>query len=118
VLNVDIAPTILALAGCPAPSVMQGADFSPLVRGERPAAWRADFFYEHPQGGDADFIPASEALVTKDLKYILWPGRQYEELFDLRKDPLEEHNVVKEPAYLADLERLRRRFARLKRDAG
>jgi len=118
VLNVDIAPTILALAGCPAPSVMQGADFSPLLRGERPAAWRTDFFYEHPQGGDADFIPASEALVTQDLKYILWPGRQYEELFDLRKDPLEEHNVVKEPAYLADLERLRMRFARLKQAAG
>jgi len=98
--------------------VMQGADFSLLLRGEHPAAWRTDFFYEHPQGGDADFIPASEALVTQDFKYILWPSRQYEELFDLRKDPLEEHNVVKEPAYLADLERLRRRFARLKQAAG
>jgi len=113
VLNVDIAPTFLKLAGCPVPRGMQGHDFSPLLRGERPGDWRRDFYYEHPI--PIAGIEPSEALVARDLKYVLWSKRNYEELFDLRQDPQEERNVAADPEYRQRLTMMRRRFEERKR---
>jgi len=58
--------------------------------------WRTEFFYHHPMHTDRDFIPASEALVRKDYKYMYWPDFDYEELFDLRNDPGEVHDLLKQ----------------------
>ncbi len=117
VLNADLAPTILGFAGIAAPSGMQGRDFSPLYLSPSKPAWRDEFFYEHATIRNTDFIPASEALVRKEIKYIIWPDFSYEELFDLRRDPRETHNLVKDQAYAERLSRMRRRFAELKAQA-
>ena len=117
VLNVDLAPTILTAAGVGVPETMQGRDFSPLYlaagRTPRPA-WRQEFFYEHATIKNIDFIPSSEALVRKDMKYIWWPDFNHEELFDLRNDPHEANNLAADPSQKATLEDLRARFKALK----
>ncbi|MEZ0387185.1 MAG: sulfatase-like hydrolase/transferase, partial [Verrucomicrobium sp.] len=66
VLNVDLAPTILAATGTTAPTTMQGKDFAPLYLAETLPAWRQQFFYEHATLRSLDFIPASQALVRKN----------------------------------------------------
>ncbi len=113
-LNVDLAPTILAATGTPAPARMQGRDFSPLYLTATPPAWRDEFFYEHATVRNINFIPSSEALVRRDVKYIWWPDFKHEELFDLRADPLEENNLAADPARATQLATLRTRFAELK----
>ncbi len=113
-LNVDLAPTILAAAGLPAPARMQGRDFATLYLAARSPAWRTEFFYEHATIKNIRFIPSSEALVRKDVKYVYWPDFKHEELFDLRADPLEENNLVHDPARAEQLVSLRARFAELK----
>jgi arylsulfatase A-like enzyme len=55
--------------------------------------------------------------VRKDMKYIWWPEFEYEELFDLRRDPHEQHNVAGDPHYAETLARLRTRFKQLKAEA-
>lgn len=117
VLNVDLAPTLLGAAGVAAPVRMQGRDVAPLYLAEQKPAWRAEFFYEHATIRSRDFIPASEALVRKDFKYLLWPEFKHEELFDLKADPREERNRAGDPAYAATLAALRTRFAELKTQA-
>ncbi len=117
VLNVDLAPAILAFASLAAPAGMQGRDFAPLYLAAEKPAWRQEFLYEHPTIRDVDFIPSSEALVRKDLKYIYWPDFKFEELFDLEHDPFEEHNLAQEPAYSKRLPPLRTRLAELKAQA-
>jgi arylsulfatase len=117
VLNVDIAPTLLQAAGISAPAQMQGRDFSPLYLQDEAPKWRDEFFYEHAIIRNVDFIPASEALVRKDVKYFFWPDHNYEELFDLRADPLEENNVVRDPSYADRLAEMRKRFKELKEQA-
>ena len=117
VLNVDLAPTILSFAGVAIPTGVQGRDFAPLYLAANKPAWRQEFFYEHATIRNTDFIPSSEALVRKDLKYIYWPDFKYEELFDLKRDPLEEHNLAQNAAYSTTLKRLRARFAELKAKA-
>jgi arylsulfatase len=117
VLNTDLAPTLLAWAGIEAPEGMQGADIAPLYLRDRKAGWRDEFFYEHATIRSVDFIPASEALVRKDVKYIYWPDFEYEELFDLRQDPTEDRNLAGDEAYADRLRELRARFAALKAEA-
>jgi len=46
VLNIDIAPTILELAGVDVPLQMQGRSLAPLMAG-RKVKWRTDWLYEH-----------------------------------------------------------------------
>ena len=111
-LNVDLAPTILAATGLAAPATMQGRDITPLYLAAQKPDWRTEFFYEHAIIKNSDFIPASEALVRKDTKFLLWPDFAFEELFDLRDDPTETKNVVAERKALAA--EMRVRFGELK----
>jgi arylsulfatase len=108
-LNIDIAPGIIAAAGIAAPAEMQGSDFSALYY-DKKTPWRTDYFYEHPVVIDVKRIPSSKAIVTRDMKYILWPDYQVEEFFDLKKDPLEKANRSTDPAYTGKIESLRERF--------
>jgi arylsulfatase A-like enzyme len=117
VLSVDLAPFMLKAAGISPPPTMQGRDFAPLYLADKKPDWRTEFYYEHPTIGNKNRIPRSEALVRKDMKYIWWPEFEYEELFDLKRDALEQSNLVRDPAYQEELERLRQRFKELKAQA-
>ena len=117
VLNIDLAPTIIAAAGEPIPSAMQGSDFSTLYLDEKAPAWRQDFYYEHPTIGKSSFIPSSEALVTHTRKYIFWPEYQYEEYFNLKKDPYEEHNNIRNKKDQKTIQMMKKRFVELKEKA-
>jgi len=110
VLNADLAPTILAAARAAAPPRMQGADFAPLYLSERKPAWRDEFYYEHAIVRSKEFIPASEAVVRRDAKYLNWPDFAHEELFDLAADPQEERNLAADPARAAQKAELRRKL--------
>ncbi len=106
-LNVDLAPTMLALAGVPAPAAMQGRSLQPLLEGAVPKDWRTEFFYEHHSVKDR--IPPSEAVRTQRWKYIRWmePNPLVEELYDLQADPLEQRNLAADPSHAATLQELR-----------
>ena len=113
-LNVDLAPTILAVTGIKAPATMQGRDLAPLYLAAEKPAWRTEFFYEHAIIKSKDFIPASEALVRKDWKYFYWPDFGLEQLFHVAADPFEENDVAHDPTQAARLAEMRTRFAELK----
>lgn len=113
-LSVDLAPTILNAAGITVPEGMQGADLAPLYLSESSPDWRTDFFYEHPTIRSKDFIPASEALVQRDWKYLYWPEFDREQLFDLANDPQEENDLINESAHADRLTTMRTRFSALK----
>lgn len=129
VLNVDLAATILSFAGIDRPARMQGRDFSVLYLDAQPAAsrelpadarppaWREEFFYEHATIRDASFIPASQALVRKDWKYIYWPDFDREQLFDLKNDPHEEHDLAGDETHAKMLARLREAYQRARGNA-
>jgi arylsulfatase len=93
---------------------MQGRDMSPLYLANDAPAWRDEYFYEHPMLTSREFIPASEAVVTRDWKYILWPDWGVEQLFDLAHDPREERDLARDPAQADCLSAMRARLAELR----
>jgi len=114
VLNIDVAPAIVAAAGQTVPEGMQGEDFSKLYLSEKPVTWRKDFYYEHPVVTNESRIPTSEALVTHSEKYIWWPHYEYEEYFDLISDPFEKNNNISDPENSNKVQIMKKRFQELK----
>lgn len=117
-LNIDLAPTMLSLAGVPAPVTMQGRDLSQLWSGRSlPMPWRTDFLYEHYLAGLPKysneferFIPSSEGLRNERYTYLRYPRQagENEQLFDRIADGNELKNIIHAaPAQVVD--RLRRR---------
>ena len=92
-LNIDVAPTLLNLAGIAVPSSMQGQSLLPLMKADK-VPWRDEWYYshlfEHPQ------IPKSEGIRTDRWKYFRFldidPKAEY--LYDLKSDPLEKQNLI------------------------
>ncbi len=109
-LNIDIAPTILGLAGVRAPETMQGLDLINLVEGEIPE--RKEFFYEHDYLGGTK-IPKSEGVVSREFKYLKYTEHNYEEFFDLRKDPNEMHNLINDSKYKIIIDQYRLKYEQL-----
>lgn len=115
VLSIDVAPTLLELAGLRPPTAMQGRSLLPLLA--RPnRAWRDSFYYQHQFSNPTDprrRIVPSEGLRTRDWKYIRYPEQSpvVEQLFDLKRDPLELRDLAADPAHRRQLERLRQQWA-------
>jgi N-acetylglucosamine-6-sulfatase len=102
VLNIDLAPTFLDLAGLPANSAMNGVSFKKLAMGSKPADWRTSFLaYYRKELGDT---PTCCAVRTETSKLIYYHGKpDFTEAYDLANDPYELHNLVNNNAFIAPL---------------
>ena len=100
-LNIDLAPTLLDLAGVPVPDSMQGTSWRPLLEADagKAANWRKSFFYEYFFENNYTQIPTVLAVRTEKAKLIKYPGHDdWTELFDLANDPYETKNLATDPA--------------------
>lgn len=140
--TLDVAPTLLELAGIPCPETFQGVSLLPVLRNPRAAVrdyvfaeqnWhnfaahvrmvrQGGFVYirnawpERPLPGASDtyYTPSAEALkalrstgrLTAIQADIFLAPRPAEELYDLSRDPWQQHNlalVAEPPSELAAL---------------
>ncbi len=110
VLSIDLAPTLLSLAGLVPPESMQGRNMMPIVKRE-PVVWRQHFYYEHTYQTEPPRspIPKNEGIRMTRWKYIRYPEATpvYEQLFDLESDPLEQTNLALVAEYGTRLAELR-----------
>ncbi len=68
VLNVDLAPTFLDLAGLKIPAEMQGKSWQGIAAGKTADSWRTAFFAEYyKELGD---VPTCYAIRTKTHKLV------------------------------------------------
>ncbi len=118
VLNIDMAPTILDLAGVRPPSSMQGMSFKPLLAGQKPV-WRTSFLYEYFKEGWLPRIPTMVGVRTETWKYVTYPELEdLDELYDLTKDPIEMHNLATGPAAKGQLTKMKAELHRLIKETG
>ena len=108
-INVDIAPTLLELAGVEAPDYYQGVSFAGSLKTEKTENWRDAIFYEYfvddayPYAGPTMTVIRTDRykLVDSDLE------NDIDELYDLEKDPGEMDNLIGRPEYRELENRLR-----------
>lgn len=106
---VDLYPTLLELAGVPLPDLafcreLDGSSLVELLRGVDAAAdLRQPVVIE--SNGEGTISPIRTVVVER-MKYIAVHG-QREQLYDLRSDPDEWHDVSSDTGYEDVLERLR-----------
>ena len=151
VQTIDIAPTMLSLAGLDIPKSMQGKDLSAILNGEvKPIR---EYIFTENLWSTHFGNPRIEAVQDKEWKYIRYyrndnlsfreklrvaeeigiPARSlqavtdydllvyrhyiesslneepavFEELFNLKEDPRETTNLIDDPAFAAELQRMR-----------
>ena len=125
VLNVDIAPTVLELAGVRAPEFIHGRSLVPLLKGEQINDWRKDWLYEYYEYPQWEHVRPHRGVRTGRYKLIhyyklaAFPDEPEEfELYDLQKDPGELDNLYGKPGYLALTHQLFVRIGELRKETG
>ena len=101
-LNLDIAPTILDIAGIEIPEIMQGKSLLGLITEEEVTNWRKSFFYQYnhdPEFPDANVRPCIALRHENGLKLIIYEEDSlyegdWRELYDLENDPYEINNLA------------------------
>ena len=93
--NIDIAPTILELAGVNKPLIMDGSSFAPLLYGQQ-TVWRDTIFYEYFWERAFPQTPTTHAVRNNRYKFIRYHGIwDLNELYDLQEDPEEMNNLIR-----------------------
>ncbi len=115
-LNVDFAPTFLDVAGLPPSADMQGRSLLPVLRGRTPADWRTSMYYRYYHDPGHHNTRAHYGVRTPTHKLIFFWKKNQWELFDLRNDPHELHNLYDEPGQQALIAQLKGELARLRRE--
>jgi N-acetylglucosamine-6-sulfatase len=101
VANLDIAPTVLAAAGLQPPANMVGASMLPLAE-QKTVPWRTELLYEYYWERNFPQTPTTFALRGDQYKFIRYYGRwDIDELYDLKADPMEMHNLTDQPEFTA-----------------
>lgn len=138
VLNIDIAPTLLDFAGLDVPGQMQGRSLRRLLEGSPPDDWRDSILYSYYENSWAFREMAREQMTDPSFQY--WTAHRvgphrgvrtdryklieyygegdYWELFDLRDDPDELHNLYAEPGHAALVQELQAELVRLREHYG
>jgi arylsulfatase A-like enzyme len=137
--SVDMAPTILSLAGIEPPKIMQGRDFSGILNQTQDrSAWRDAVLIENlflvsmfKAKNKPDALEINQNLIDRNesyrsrgvrtdrYKYFVYYEHTppIEELYDVDKDPLEQNNLAGSPEHASLLKKLRKRTEELAAEA-
>ena len=100
IMNVDLAPTFLQIAGISKPAQMQGYSFAELLAGKSTGWKRSNVYYEYYWEAAFPQTPTTFAIRSDRYKYIYYNGVwDINELFDLQADPYEMNNLVRDTSY-------------------
>jgi arylsulfatase A-like enzyme len=108
--NIDIAPTVMDIAGLKIPDRMDGQSFLPVLQGKK-ISWRDSAFYEYYWERNFPHTPTTHGVRTNRYKYIHYHGIwDIDELYDLKNDPEEMTNLIDSPEHQDLIKQLNNRM--------
>lgn len=116
VLNIDIAATILDIAGISIPQTYQGKSLLPILNNEEIEPWRERFLIEHRMGHEK--IPKYVGIREERYVYANYYEQEpaYEYLHDLQNDPNQLINLSNNPDYQEILQSMRKKCESFEND--
>ncbi|GGK27457.1 N-acetylglucosamine-6-sulfatase [Yeosuana aromativorans] len=119
ITNIDMAPTVLDMAGVTIPSDVQGRSFFNNLKGHTPKNWRQSMYYHYYEYPQWHHVQPHYGIRTNRYKLIhfyydvdLW------ELYDLKNDPEELNNLIDSKKYASIVEKLKKDLNELKTGYG
>ena len=114
VSNLDFAQTFLEIAGAAQPADMQGASLVPILKGKRPADWRNSHYYHYYEFPGWHMVQRHEGVYDGRFKLINFYDVGEWELYDMKSDPKELTNQVRNPEFVGEVKRLKAELAKLR----
>ncbi|WP_164103092.1 sulfatase family protein [Candidatus Laterigemmans baculatus] len=118
--NVDVAPTLLELAGVEPPATMHGRSVRGMLAGDGvPEDWREELLYEYYWEWNFPQTPTMFALRGPRFKLIQYYGIwDRDEFYDLAHDPQESRNLIDEPQHEQRIAAMRARVHKRVQESG
>lgn len=113
VSNVDYPPTFLEMAGTQFTNPIDGESLVSLLKNKN-ANWKEEQFCE-THGHFTTIV--GRAIITERYKYIYNEGYM-NELYDLKEDPFELYNLIKEPDHQEILDEMKARLQKWREKTG
>lgn len=121
VMNIDMTPTWLDLAGGSMPDdhMVDGRSFLPLLAGETVDDWRSTFVYQYFWEHSFPQTPTTYAIRGDRYKYIYYHGVwDKNEFYDLETDPNEMYNLINAPEHQEKIQAMREQMFNIFEDNG
>lgn len=113
VQNIDYAPTFLDIAGVPIPDSMQGLSLRNMITKNRSLDRKSLYYHFYEYQADHTVLQHL-GVRTSTHKLIYFYTVNEWQLFDLKKDPSEQHNLINDPRYKSVLASLKKELLRLR----
>ncbi len=112
VANIDVAPSILEMAGVKTPEWMDGRSFVELISNpDDTESWRRALLYEYYWEPQFPQTPTTFCLRGERFKLIQYHGIwDSDELYDLQDDPRETQNLIRDPNHQQRVSQMRRQL--------
>ena len=100
-LNIDLAPTILDLAGIDKPEYMQGESMLDLISNKKDRNWRKSILFEYYIDDEWPYAGPDQLAVRTDRYKLVdnFLENDIDELYDLLNDPGEMKNLINDKKY-------------------
>lgn len=115
--NIDIAPTVLELAGIEIPEKIQGKSFFSNLKGNTSEDWRQSMYYHYYEYPKWHHVQPHYGIRTKRYKLIhFYYDVDVWELYDLEEDPSELNNLINSNEHQELIKNLKVELKNLKKE--
>jgi arylsulfatase A-like enzyme len=114
VQNIDFAPTILDIAGAKIPEWMQGVSLKPMLTGKQKGLSRKYLYYHYYEFVKDHTVIPHLGIRGDQYKLIYFYTVNEWELYDLKNDLQEQHNLIKSSKHQAIIKQLKIELQKLR----
>ncbi|MHA8051838.1 sulfatase family protein [Aquirufa sp. ROCK-SH2] len=110
VSNVDWTPTLLNIMQTDAPKALEGRSFLPVLKGQK-TNWKNESYYHYYEYPQPHHVSPHFGLRTAQYSIARFYGpNNFWELYDIKKDPQNLHNLYGDPHYQSVIVQLKKQL--------